>query len=84
MFVFNMKKVNNAMQVMGGIGYTDVYPVERLLRDIRLMMIWTGTNEIMNLLIQHKYYRELGSRKQQTRNLEKDAVGLNEQEKVYE
>ena len=28
--------VNNAMQVMGGIGYTDVYPVERVLRDIRL------------------------------------------------
>ncbi|MEA2108072.1 MAG: acyl-CoA dehydrogenase family protein [Pseudomonadota bacterium] len=76
--------VNNAMQVMGGIGYTDVYPVERLLRDIRLMMIWTGTNEIMNLLIQHEYYRELGARQQQTRNLEQDAGGLDEQEKVYE
>jgi alkylation response protein AidB-like acyl-CoA dehydrogenase len=76
--------VNNAMQVMGGIGYTNVYPVERLLRDIRLMMIWTGTNEIMNLLIQHEYYRELNNRQQQTRNLEADAVGLDEQEKVYE
>ncbi len=76
--------VNNAMQVMGGIGYTNVYPVERLLRDIRLMMIWTGTNEIMNLLIQHEYYRELGRRQQQPRNLEVDAVGLDEEEKVYE
>ncbi len=76
--------VNNAMQVMGGIGYTDVYPVERLLRDIRLMMIWTGTNEIMNLLIQHEYYHELGKQQQLTRNLEQDAVGLDEQEKVYE
>jgi len=76
--------VNNAMQVMGGIGYTDVYPIERLLRDIRLMMIWTGTNEIMNLLIQHEYYRELAARPRQTRDLEADAVGLDEQEKVYE
>ncbi len=48
------------MQVMGGIGYTNVYPIERLLRDTRLLMIWTGTNEIMNLLIQHEYYNELG------------------------
>ncbi len=39
--------VNDAMQIMGGIGYTDVYPIERLLRDARLIMIWTGTNEIM-------------------------------------
>ncbi|MEE8480494.1 MAG: acyl-CoA dehydrogenase family protein, partial [Desulfobacterales bacterium] len=45
--------VNNAMQIMGGIGYTDVYPIERALRDIRLGMIWTGTSEIMNLMIQH-------------------------------
>lgn len=41
--------VNNAMQVMGGIGYTDVYPIERALRDIRLGMIWTGTSEIMDV-----------------------------------
>lgn len=46
--------VNNAMQVMGGIGYTDVYPIERALRDTRLSMIWTGTSEIMSLLIQHE------------------------------
>ena len=41
--------INHAMQVLGGIGYTDIYPVERLLRDCRLITIWTGTNEIMNL-----------------------------------
>lgn len=52
--------INDAMQIMGGIGYTNVYPIERLLRDTRLSMIWTGTNEIMNLLIQHEYYNELG------------------------
>jgi len=50
---------NDAMQIMGGIGYINVYPIECMLRDARLPMIWTGTNEIMNLVIQHEYYREL-------------------------
>ena len=50
---------NKAMQIMGGIGYTDVYPIEKAVRDIRLSQIWTGTNEIMNLLIQHEYYKEV-------------------------
>ena len=50
--------VNHAMQILGGIGYTGVYPIERLLRDARLALIWTGTNEIMDLVIQHEYYRE--------------------------
>ncbi|HET7009515.1 MAG TPA: acyl-CoA dehydrogenase family protein [Anaerolineales bacterium] len=53
--------VNHAMQILGGIGYTDVYPVERLLRDARLGLIWTGTSEIMDLIIQHEVYRELGA-----------------------
>jgi len=39
------------MQILGGISYTDVYPVERLLRDVRLITIWTGSNEIMDLVI---------------------------------
>lgn len=50
--------VNHAMQVLGGIGYTNVYPVERLLRDTRLIMIWTGTNEVMDLIIQHEWFKE--------------------------
>lgn len=36
-----------------------LYPIKRMLRDTRLMMIWTGTNEIMNLIIQHGYFREV-------------------------
>jgi acyl-CoA dehydrogenase len=77
--------VNDCMQVMGGIGYTNVYPVERFLRDARLQMIWTGTNEVMNLLIQHEYYKELLSKKEDTRNIELDAIDeQGEEEKVYE
>jgi alkylation response protein AidB-like acyl-CoA dehydrogenase len=75
--------VNDAMQIMGGIGYTNVYPIERLLRDARLMMIWTGTNEIMDLLIQHEYYKEIESTPPSTRDIEKDAPEHDE-EKVFE
>ncbi|MBS3886937.1 MAG: acyl-CoA/acyl-ACP dehydrogenase [Firmicutes bacterium] len=76
--------VNHAMQILGGIGYTNVYPVERFLRDIRLIMIWTGTNEIMDLIIQHEYYKE---REQGPagRDIEADAPEAdNEEEKIYE
>jgi acyl-CoA dehydrogenase len=77
--------VNDAMQVMGGIGYTSVYPIERMLRDARLCMIWTGTNEIMNLIIQHEYSRDLLGRGGETRDVESDAAAADEvEEKVYE
>lgn len=76
--------INHAMQIMGGIGYTNVYPIERLLRDARLAMIWTGTNEIMNLVIQHEYYRELGI-PSPGRDVEADAPQADqEEEKIYE
>lgn len=77
------KVINNAMQIMGGIGYTSVYPIERLLRDCRLAMIWTGTNQIMNLLIQHEYYKELGRRRDEQRDIEHDALTPDDQEKHY-
>jgi alkylation response protein AidB-like acyl-CoA dehydrogenase len=78
------KIANNAMQVMGGIGYTNVYPIERLLRDGRLALIWAGTSEIMNLIIQHEYYRELGMDRR-VRDVEADAPDADlAEEKVYE
>ncbi|MHA1971507.1 MAG: acyl-CoA dehydrogenase family protein [Candidatus Hodarchaeales archaeon] len=79
--------INHTMQIMGGIGYTNVYPVERFLRDIRLMSIWTGTNEIMNLLIQHEYYKEFLHRPEERnpRDVEQDATGAEfSEEKVFE
>ncbi|MDW7967119.1 MAG: acyl-CoA dehydrogenase family protein [Thermoanaerobaculum sp.] len=76
--------VNQAMQILGGIGYTNVYPVERLLRDIRLITIWTGTNEIMRAVIQHEFYRRFPNRPQEGRAVEQDAAGAQwEEEKVY-
>jgi hypothetical protein len=77
--------VNDAMQIMGGIGYTNVYPIERLLRDARLMTIWTGTNEIMNLVIQHEYFKEILSTTPAVRDVEGDAQNAEaEGEKVFE
>ncbi len=52
------KVAHNAMQVMGGIGYTNIYPVERIVRDLRLASIWTGTNEVMSLVTASEWYRE--------------------------
>lgn len=76
---------NNAMQILGGIGYTNIYPVERALRDARLAMIWTGTSEIMNLIIQHEYYKEVLGEKVSIRDLEADAPEADkEEEKIYE
>ena len=52
------KVVHNSMQVVGGIGYTNVFPLERIYRDIRLASIWTGTNEVMATIVAHEWYRE--------------------------
>lgn len=77
--------VNDAMQIMGGIGYTNVYPVERLLRDTRLIMIWTGTNEVMDLIIQHEYYKEKAASVEISRPIEDDAENSDlMDEKIYE
>ncbi len=78
---------NKCMQVVGGIGYTNVYPLERIVRDIRLSMIWVGSNEIMQLIIQNEWYKEYFKvlSKEEVRDVEADAVNAcEEEEKVYE
>jgi long-chain-acyl-CoA dehydrogenase len=45
------KTVDRCLQLFGGYGYMDEYPISRLYRDARVMRIYAGTNEIMNLLI---------------------------------
>jgi acyl-CoA dehydrogenase len=76
---------NLAMQIVGGIGYTNVFPIEKMIRDTRLIQIWTGTNEIMSLLIQHEFYRELLGDDNPGRMIEGDAEeAAQDDEKVYE
>jgi alkylation response protein AidB-like acyl-CoA dehydrogenase len=77
--------VHEAMQILGGIGYTDVYPLERLYRDARLATIWTGSNEVQRLIIQNEVFKEvLSEDRSQKRDVELDTPGAHKtSEKVY-
>jgi alkylation response protein AidB-like acyl-CoA dehydrogenase len=48
---------DKAVQVHGGYGYIDEFPVERLLRDARVQTIYEGTSEIQRLVIARDLYR---------------------------
>ncbi len=81
------KAANNAMQVMGGIGYTNIYPVERIVRDLRLASIWTGTNEVMSVIIANEWYKQYWQDKGQgnIRDMEADAAESEAiDEKIFE
>jgi len=52
------KVVHNSMQVVGGLGYTNILPIERIHRDVRLASIWTGTSEVMSMITAHEWYKE--------------------------
>lgn len=51
--------INNAMQIMGGIGYTTDYSIERHFRDARNGLFVAGTSEMMKLIIQRETYKEI-------------------------
>ncbi|MET8978725.1 acyl-CoA dehydrogenase family protein [Streptomyces sp. NPDC004539] len=46
-----VRAANNALQVYGGYGYIDEYPVGKLLRDARVMTLYEGTSQIQKLVI---------------------------------
>jgi alkylation response protein AidB-like acyl-CoA dehydrogenase len=48
-----------AVQILGGYGYIDEYPVERMLRDAKITQIYEGTNEIQRLVIAREMLREV-------------------------
>lgn len=77
----------HALQVMGGIGYTNVFPVERIVRDLQLASIWTGSNEVMSMIAAHEWYEEYQALKTAgaCRDHEMDAgAAADVDEKVYE
>ncbi|MGD2270521.1 MAG: acyl-CoA dehydrogenase family protein [Desulfobacterales bacterium] len=53
-----MKVTTDAVQVMGGYGYMKDYPVERMMRDAKLIQIYTGTNQIMRLVTAREIFKE--------------------------
>jgi alkylation response protein AidB-like acyl-CoA dehydrogenase len=46
-----MKVTTDAVQIMGGYGYTKEYPVERMMRDAKLTQVHTGINQIIRLSV---------------------------------
>jgi cyclohex-1-ene-1-carbonyl-CoA dehydrogenase len=46
-----MSVTTEAVQVLGGYGYSKEYPVERLMRDAKLTQIYTGTNQVLRQVI---------------------------------
>ncbi|MFZ5642034.1 MAG: acyl-CoA dehydrogenase family protein [Bacillota bacterium] len=81
------KAARLSMQVMGGIGYTNVFPVEKIVRDLGLASIWTGTSEVMSMITAHEWYREYmqSERNRAERDYEQDAAeAFAAGEKIYE
>lgn len=52
-----MKVAIDAVQIFGGYGYTEEYPVERLFRDAKITQIYEGTNEIQHIVISNNLIR---------------------------
>jgi alkylation response protein AidB-like acyl-CoA dehydrogenase len=41
----------DAVQLLGGYGYTNEFPVERMMRDAKITQIYEGTNQIQRIVI---------------------------------
>jgi acyl-CoA dehydrogenase len=46
-----LEVANEALQIFGGYGYTKMFPIEKLLRDIRLLRIYEGTSEVQRIIV---------------------------------
>jgi alkylation response protein AidB-like acyl-CoA dehydrogenase len=53
-----MKVTTDAVQVLGGAGYTREFPVERYMREAKVMQIFEGTNQIQRMVIGKDLARE--------------------------
>ena len=55
-----MSVTTDAVQIFGGYGYIEEYPVERLMRDAKITQIYEGANQIQRIVIARELLRELG------------------------
>lgn len=53
-----MKVTTDAVQILGGVGYTSEYPVERFMRDAKVLQIVEGTNQIQRVVISRVLKKE--------------------------
>jgi alkylation response protein AidB-like acyl-CoA dehydrogenase len=54
-----MRVTTDAVQMMGGYGYMKDYPVERMMRDAKVLQIFEGTNQIQRMIIARDYLSSL-------------------------
>jgi alkylation response protein AidB-like acyl-CoA dehydrogenase len=57
-----MKVTTDAVQVLGGYGYTTDFPVERYMREVKVMQIFEGTNQIQRMVIGRHLASDQGKR----------------------
>lgn len=59
-----MKVTVDAVQIMGGSGYMKEYPVEKMMRDAKILQIYEGTNQIQRNIIGQEIIKEAARKKQ--------------------
>ena len=59
-----MEVTTEAVQVLGGYGYMQDYPVEKMMRDAKILQIYEGTNEIQRNIIGQELNKEYGRMKE--------------------
>src|SRR5207245_9151170 len=55
-----MAVATDAVQIFGGYGYTKDYPVEKLMRDAKLLQIYEGTSQIQRMVIARNLLAQAG------------------------
>jgi len=58
-----MKVTTDAVQVFGGYGYMRDYPVEKMMRDAKILQIYEGTNQIQRNVIGLELNKEYAGKK---------------------
>jgi len=53
-----MRVTTDAVQIFGGYGYSKEYPVEKLMRDAKLLQIYEGTNQIQRMVMAREIFKE--------------------------
>jgi acyl-CoA dehydrogenase len=54
-----MRVTTDAVQIYGGMGYTKWHPVEKLMRDAKVIQIYEGTAQIQRLIIARHLLQEM-------------------------
>jgi len=55
-----MEITTDAVQILGGYGYTKDYPVERMMRDAKITQIYEGTNQVQRIVMARQLLKDIG------------------------